>query len=282
MYFLNIITMQSDFIIMFLSAGAVSGLLSGLLGVGGGIVIVPVTLLTMSIIEIDTSIKMLIALGTSMATIIPTSIRSVYYHNKANNVDWSLFRAFAPGLFFGALTGGIVATNYIKAEILSIIFAIVAMIIAVDILITGRKYKATLQNQENYSWLYQNKVAKLSAPIGFLSALMGIGGGTLAVPVLNKINYPIHKAIGTSTTFGLIIAVPATFCYIYGGQDISGRPGGSIGYVNFYGWIALSIASTLTVPLGAKINTIVTPYWLRILFALFLSTTAFYIFFDII
>ena len=282
MYALEIILDQSKFTAMFLSAGAIAGFLSGLLGVGGGIVIVPVVLLSMSIIGVDPSIKMYIALGTSMATIVPTSMRSIYYHNKAKNIDWALCKSFAPGLFFGAIIGGIIATNYVKAEILSIVFAIIILIISADILILHIRRQDILKNTMNYSWLYKNSALIFSLPLGFMSSVMGIGGGTLSVPVLNRSNYPIHKAIGTSAAFGFIIAVPAVVCYIYGGQNTYGRPYGSIGYVNIYLWIALSVASILTVPLGAKVNKVVTPGCLRILFVLFLSMTSACIFIDLL
>ena len=205
--------------------GAIAGVLAGLLGVGGGIVIVPVLIVIVALFDIHDSIAMLLVVGTSLATIIPTSISSARAHRKRGAIDVDILKGWIPAVFIGALIGGI-ASKYIGSGGLTLIFGVVALIVSVNLAI---KKTITLASAPPVSRFSQSAIA---LPIGFTSALMGIGGGTLSVPVLSMLSVPVHRAVATASVFGLAIALPAVCGFIWAGIGVEGRPPGSIGFVN--------------------------------------------------
>lgn len=250
-----------------LITGAVAGILAGLLGVGGGIVIVPVLIVVAELFNIDDKIAMLLVVGTSLATIIPTSISSARAHNKRGAIDFDILRGWAPAIFLGALIGGI-ASKFIGSAGLTLIFGAVALIVSINLALPKT---ITLAAAPPKTRATQSAIA---LPIGFLSALMGIGGGTLSVPVMSMLSVPVHRAVATASVFGLAIAVPAVCGFIWAGVGVEGRPPGSLGYVNLPAAITLFSMSVLTAPYGAKIAHLMEPRKLKLAFAVFLAISA--------
>lgn len=250
-----------------LITGAIAGILAGLLGVGGGIVIVPVLIVVAELFNIDDRIAMLLVVGTSLATIIPTSISSARAHNKRGAIDFDILRGWAPAIFLGALIGGI-ASKFIGSAGLTLIFGAVALVVSVNLALPKT---ITLAAAPPKTRATQSAIA---LPIGFLSALMGIGGGTLSVPVMSMLSVPVHRAVATASVFGLAIAVPAVCGFIWAGLGVEGRPPGSLGYVNLPAAVTLFSMSVLTAPYGAKIAHLMEPRKLKLAFAVFLAISA--------
>lgn len=254
-------------IAILLATGAIAGVISGLLGVGGGIVIVPVLFFVFHGLDIEEDVLMHVAVGTSLATIIFTGFISARSHWKKGSVDTDLLKRWGPAVAVGVVVGTVIGGN-VAGEVLTLVFAIVAALVAVNM---------ALKPSE--------KAAKRAVPgtpvkellgtvIGLFSVMMGIGGGTLSVPILSFFAYPIRKAVGTAAAIGLIIAIPGTIGYAWFGLGVDGRPPFSLGYVNLAGMLAIIPASMLTAPLGARIAHAIPPAALRYCFAAFLAITS--------
>ncbi len=252
-----------------LIVGAIAGTLAGLLGVGGGIVIVPVLywLTEIGLLDVSQDVAMHFAVGTSLATIIPTSISSARAHNKKGSIDLEMFRAWAPWMVLGALIGGVLATQF-DASALSGIFGVIALIVVVNML-NPKPFTLASAPPETMA----GRVA-IAAPIGAFSAMMGIGGGTLSVPVMTLLSFPVHRAVGTAALFGLMIAVPGVLGFAFAGQDIDGLLPASLGYINVPAAIIISIATFFCAPFGVKIAHKLNAPRLRLAFAVFLGISA--------
>ena len=250
-----------------LATGAVAGVLAGLLGVGGGIVTVPVLFLLFDFLDVPPAVAMHLAVGTSLATIIPTSISSSRAHFKREAVDVEMLRSWAPLIFAGALAGGIVS-RFVTSGFLTIFFGAVALLVAINMAIPRKLVVAEA--------LPKGAVGRGVLPgiIGVFSSLMGIGGGTLSVPILNAFSFPMHKAVGTAAAFGFVIAVPATAGFIWSGLDVPERPPLSLGYVNIVAAVLIFTTSVLTAPFGSRIAHALNPERLKLAFAIFLGLTA--------
>ena len=260
---------------LLLLAGAIAGLLAGLLGVGGGIVIVPALYHIFSYLDVADEVRMHLAVGTSLATIIPTSIRSVMAHNARGSFDRGLFKQWVPGIILGVLAGTWLA-NLASFHELTLIFATVALIVAIYMAMGSPDWKLR-------EGLPPNPINSLLATvIGAISAMMGIGGGTLSVPTLNLCGVPIHRSVGTAAGFGLVIAVPGTLGFIVGGWNNEMLPPFSIGFVNWLGVLIIIPATILAVPYGAKLAHSLSQTGLKRAFALFLGITSLRMFTDII
>jgi uncharacterized membrane protein YfcA len=246
--------------------GCCSGFLAGLLGVGGGIVIVPALFYVFDFLDIDEAIRAHLAVGTSLATIIPTSIVSLRAHQKRAAVDGALLRSWGPMIAIGVLFGVVIAA-FVDGKALTGIFGIVALIVALYMLFSleGARLKEGLPQQP---WR-----AMIATVIGSVSTLMGIGGGTLSVPILSLFDFPLRRAVGTASAIGLIIAVPGTLGFVINGWGAEDLPPLSLGYVSLIGFAAIVPTSILFAPYGAKAAHSMQVGWLRKSFALFLGIT---------
>ena len=249
------------------AASVVAGLLAGLLGVGGGIVIVPMLFWLLTSLDLPADLVMHIAVATSLVTIIPTSISSSASHRRRGNVDSTLLRLWAPGILVGATVGGISA-KFIDGTVLSGIFGVIAILVSLN-MVTKRSVR--LADTPPASALVNRAIA---AVVGLFSALMGIGGGTLSVPILTAFNFPILKAVGTASAFGLLIAIPAVLGFIWAGWGEPGLPWGSLGYVNLPAALLISPITVAVAPIGARIASSINQRALRLCFAVFLAITA--------
>ncbi len=255
--------------------GIIAGVLAGLLAVGGGIVIVPVLYHVFSYLGIDAEVRMHLAVGTSLATIIPTSIRSSLAHHRKGSFDITLFKAWIPGIIFGVLVGTWLA-NQVEFTALTSVFAVVALFVSLHMGFGNSNMQFATAPPTGIA------AVGLTGIIGILSAMMGIGGGTLSVPVMTLCGIPIHRAVGTAAGLGMVIAVPGAAGFMLGGYGTTGLPPFSVGYVNWLGFFLIVPTTLLTVPLGAHLAHALDPRPLRMAFAGFLGITAVRMFWDIL
>ena len=246
-----------------LLTGAVGGILAGLLGVGGGIVIVPVLDTALGIQGVDPAIRMHVAVATSLATIIPTSISSSRAHHAKGAVNFPLVKFWGPFIFCGALVGALLASR-VESDVLALVFGVVALLVALKMIL----FKADLHFTQDIPRGAVGPVAPLC--IGGLSSMMGIGGGTLSVPVMTLMNQPIHKAVGTAALFGLLISLPGALGFMLTGWGDPRLPPGSLGYINLVGFALISPATVLAAPLGAKLAHRLSKRQLSLAFGFFL------------
>ena len=254
-------------IALLLMIGAVAGVVAGLLGVGGGIILVPAFYYMFSALGYDSENLMQICVATSLATIIFTSIRSVHSHNKKGAVDWNILKSWAPGIAIGAVIGVLIARE-MRSVSLMILFGILGALVG-GYLAFGRQ-----------SWRLGDTMPTgigrgIASPIlGFLSVLMGIGGGSFGVPLMTLYNQPIHRAIATSAGFGVLIAVPSVIGFLMIGWDIPVKPPLTIGLVNLPAFAIVVSMTLVTAPLGVKMAHAMDPKPLRSTFAFFIILMA--------
>ncbi|AEE23159.1 protein of unknown function DUF81 [Glaciecola sp. 4H-3-7+YE-5] len=246
--------------------GIFAGLLAGLLGVGGGIVIVPVLFFLFQSFGVSPQSAMYIATGTSLATIIPTSISSIRSHRKKGNVDAALLKQWGALILVGVLVGSWLVTK-VDGRYLTTLFGIVATLSALNMLFrTGKSALAeSLPGRVGQSIM--------AACIGFFSSMVGIGGGTLSVPILTAFNYPAHKAVGTAAAIGLIISLPAALYLLMFGQTPQDAPLGTYGYINLVGFVCIVPLTVLCAPIGAGIASKLDANMLKKIFAVVLLIT---------
>ena len=248
-----------------LAAGAFSGLVAGLFGVGGGIVIVPVLSLVFAAQGVDHDLFIKVAVGTSLATIVVTSLSSIYSHHRRGAVDWAIWRRIVPGILAGSLAGAFLV-DLIPGRVLYVGFVVFLYLVALRMLL------GQVGGHRPLPGVVGIGVAGLV--IGVVSALMGIGGGTLSVPFLTYCSVPVRRAVATAAAIGLPIAASSTLGFLYAGQDEVGLPDGSIGYVNLPAFGGIVVASALFAPLGARLAHQLPEKWLKRAFALFLVVMA--------
>ena len=250
-----------------LATGVAAGILAGLLGVGGGIVIVPVLYHVFPMLGIDESVRMHLAVGTSLATIILTSIMSARAHARRGAMDRRLLRTYAPGIVTGVLVGAFLGARA-RGELLVLIFASVALVVAVDMAL--RRRTVHLANAP----LTGLPAQVIGFFIGGFSVVMGIGGGTFSVPAFTLMKVPVHRAVGTAAAIGLLISVPGALGFLWNGLGNPNLPPGSVGYVSLPALIAIVPGTMLCAPLGARIAHSLSDRALRIAFAIFLLMTS--------
>ena len=254
-------------LVMLLGIGAVAGVLAGLLGVGGGIVLVPAFFYAFQTLGYDGPQLMQLCLATSLATIIVTSIRSVLSHNKKRAVDWDILRKWAPGIVVGAALGVLVASN-LRSSTLQGIFGVLAIIVGLYMLF-GRpdwRLRDTMPGRAG--------TTALSPLMGFASVLMGIGGGSFGVPLMSLMNVPIHRAVATAAGFGVLIAVPSVIGFLFVELDAASRPPWTLGAVNLIAFVLIIAMTLITTPWGVKLAHSMDAGPLKKAFGAFLTLVA--------
>jgi len=236
---------MTTWLLGYLALGAVAGFFAGLLGVGGGAIMVPVLALMFAAQGFPQEHLMHLALGTSMATIIFTSISSLRAHHAHGAVIWPIVRAIAPGIVVGTLAGANVAAA-VPTRPLAIFFTVFIGYVAVQMILNVKPKPS--RNLPGAAGMFG-----VGAGIGGISALAAIGGGSLSVPFMTWCNIKVHQAIGTSAAIGFPIAVAGTIGYMIGGHGASGLPAGSFGFIYLPALAATVVASFMTAPLGAKV-----------------------------
>lgn len=250
-----------------MATGAVAGILSGLLGVGGGIVVVPVLFWVIGAIGYAPDLVMQVAVGTSLVTVAVTAVSAARAHHKRGAVDMALVRRWAPWMALGALAGGVVA-GVVSGRALLTVFGLIALLVAWNMARPKTRILA--------ADLPAGRAAQpaLAGTIGVVSAMMGIGSGTLGVPVLTAFSVPVHRAVGTAAALGLVIGVPAGLAMIATGLGVAGRPPLSLGYVNLVAAALILPLSVACAPLGARLAHALDPVWIKRAFAVFLCLTS--------
>ncbi|MBN2195366.1 MAG: sulfite exporter TauE/SafE family protein [Polyangiaceae bacterium] len=246
--------------------GAVSGFSAGLLGVGGGIVVVPGLLYVFSTIGMPPDHRMRLALGTSLAVICFTALSSLRAHHRRGAVDWGVVRAITPGIAVGTLSGTYVAA-FIPGRHLEAGYAVFLTVISLRLV--RRQADAPRGDLPPAP-----RIAAAGLGIGLLSGLVGIGGGSLTVPFLARSGVTIHRAVGTSAAVGAPIAIVGAGGYILNGVGEGGLPPFAFGYVYLPALIGVSVVSSLFAPLGATIAHRLPVARLRAAFAAFLVLVA--------
>lgn len=255
----------------FILLGCFAGFLAGLLGVGGGIILVPGLYLIFEGLSekfgFSTENLMHVCVGTSLAIIIPTGWSSARAHKKRGAVDHELVKKLGVGIVIGVVSATAVASD-LSSDTLKMIFATAMLFLAGIMMADHQKYKLgdTLPKQP-YTGL-------AGYVIGVMSALIGIGGATLSVPYMSLYGVPIHRAVGSASALGLVISIPAALGYVYIGFSKEGLPPFSIGYVNLLAWLCVIPSSMLLAPVGAKTAHNVSVKRLKIIFAIFIVIVA--------
>lgn len=245
------------------AAGAVSGLLAGIFGIGGGAVLVPIFYQVMGPLGVDEAVRMHVAVGSSLAIIVPTSLRSFQAHHARGVVDMALLRSFLIPVPAGVVVASLVAA-YISSAGLRAVFAVVALAVGLRLLLNRDHWKLGDTIPENPA---RGVIGFL---IGLLSTWMGIGGGVMNNTFMTLFGRPMHQAVATSAGVGVLIAIPGTVGYIWAGWGNPLLPVASTGYVN---WIAVALIIPLTIlvaPYGVRVAHALKKRHLEIGFGLFL------------
>jgi len=257
---------MSSFLLIYAALGALAGILAGLLGIGGGLVIVPMLVFAFSWQHLPDPLIMHMALGTSMASILFTSVSSFWAHHKRGAVHWMLVKRIVPGILVGTFLGSCLAakmsTGFLKGFFVIFLYYVGAQ------MLLNRKPKPSRQIPGLYGMFGVGSV------IGAFSSLVGIGGGTLSVPFMIWCNLSVHLAIGTSAAIGFPIAIAGTIGYIFNGLHAGGLPEYSLGFIYLPALLGLVCASVITAPLGVRLAHSLPVDRLKLVFALILFTVA--------
>ena len=252
----------------YLAIGAVAGVSAGLLGIGGGLVIVPSLYFLLGRDGVAADMAMQVAVATSLATIVPTSISSVLAHHRRHAVLWPLVAQLAPGMMAGALLGAAIA-DWLPSQILAQVFAVFALLVGIQMMVV-RDSRGHIQLPGVGIMVASGGV------IGTISALVGIGGGSMTVPFLTWHRVPIHEAVGSSAGCGLPIAAAGAAAFMMLGQGHATLPPHSVGYVHLPAVAGIAVASVIAAVAGAALAHRLPKTALRRVFAVFLMLLGIY------
>ncbi|GGE21289.1 UPF0721 transmembrane protein [Primorskyibacter flagellatus] len=247
--------------------GAFGGILAGLLGVGGGIVLVPAFFYAFQHLGFDGDKLMQLCLATSLATIIVTSLRSLQSHSRKGAVDWDILRTWGPGIAIGAVIG-VLAASSLRTVALQALFGGLAMVIGLYLALGRAQWRIAEEMPKGVTR------AILSPLVGFLSVLMGIGGGSFGVPLMTLYGRPIHRAVATAAGFGVIIAVPSVIGFLFVQLPEGTRPPFTVGAVNLPTFAIVIAMTLITAPYGARLAHATDPGPLKRIFGVFLLLVA--------
>ena len=227
-------------------AASVAGFMAGLLGVGGGIIMVPALYYAFTVLDFDIATRMHISVGTSLAIIVPTSIISAKTHMEHKAVDVNLVKSFGIFIVLGVIAGTFLAVNLRTSDFI-LFFSIMAFIVGLFFIFFRDKF---LENPKKI----KDSIKNISGvAVGFISVLLGIGGGSLMVPFMRTFGYDIRKSIGTASAIGILIAISGTITMITGGEIINNiSTPYTIGYINLFGFIVFVPVTMLMARIGAK------------------------------
>lgn len=248
--------------LLYLALGGLAGVLAGLLGVGGGVVIVPILTFLFTAQQMPAPFILHLALGTSLASIVFTSISSLRAHHDKGAVDWQVFRRVTPGILLGTLLGSWLAahlsTRFLKAFFVFFLYYVAAQ------MLVGMKPRPSRQLPGAQGMF------GIGSLIGGVSSLVGIGGGSMSVPFLVWCNVSLRNAIGTSAAIGFPIALAGAVGYVANGLTIANLPAHSLGFVYLPALLGIALASMLTAPFGARLAHSLPVAHIKKVFALLL------------
>lgn len=248
---------------LYILVGAVTGLLAGLFGIGGGVIIVPGLVYTFNHVGIDQLVLMHMAESTSLAVIILTTLVAVLAQHRKGNILWNVFYRLVPGIVLGSVMGSLIA-SVLSSHVLRIIFGFFVIVTAIRMLIPTQLKEL---HEHPHKWPIQ---LGAGLAIGGLSGMLGIGGGVFTVPVLLYFGLPVHNATATSSACALLLGCVGTIAFMVTGWGISGLPVGSTGYVYWPAVLGVAFASMIFVPLGIKFAQHLSSAMLKRIFAVIL------------
>lgn len=252
--------------------GVATGFLAGLLGIGGGMIMVPFITFILSQRDVAPDLAVKMAIATSMATIIFTSVSSVRAHHRRGAVRWDLVRGLAPGIVIGSIIGSLGVFSLLKGSYLALVFGVFVAFSATQMFL-DRKPKPTRQMPGTAGQI------GMGSFIGFLSGLVGAGGGFISVPFMAWCNVAIHNAVATSAALGFPIALANVTGYVISGQSVANLPPASFGYIWLPGLVVIALCSVFTAPLGARAAHALPVSRLKRVFASILYLLAVYMFY---
>ena len=248
-------------------AGLAAGFLAGLLGIGGGGVLVPVLYEVFRILDVDPAIRMHMVLGTTLAIIVPTSLKSFAGHRAKGSVDMELWRRVAPWVVVGVVVG-VLTAKVSSGAVLKWVWVFAAGLVSLKMAL-GREDWRIADALPPRPW------SELAAGvIGFISTLMSIGGATFVVPLLTLYGYPILRAVATASGIGPLIALPGVVGFAWAGWDAPGLPPLSVGYVSLIGMAIVAPLSVYAAPYGVRLAHNIPRRWLELAFAAFLASVS--------
>ncbi len=251
------------FVLGLMVTGVFSGIAAGLLGIGGGAIIVPALATALTLMGYDADVVQHVAVGTSLAIIIPTGIMSARAHHARGALDLKVLRLWAPFIVAGTFIGGLMAGLF-SGDVLRVVFAVMAFLIAANIVFG---WQTKLMGHLKSSALTHRLAATV---VGYVSALMGIGGGSLTVPTLVAFGATMHAAVGTSAAIGVAIAISGTLGFVISGWSVAGLPPLSVGYINLVALVLVAVLAALCAPMGATLAHRLDQKSLKFVFAGFL------------
>lgn len=252
--------------LIYLGLGAVAGLLSGIFGIGGGLVIVPTLLFCFKFLNFPPEIAIHMAIGTSLSIILVTASNSVYGHHKRGAVDWKVFKKIAISLIIGTVVGSSIS-SLLSADLLETIFSVYLVLVSLKMFLDFKVH---------------SEVKKTGTPmfsivgfiIGFKSAILGIGGGTISIPFLTWRGYSMQKAVGVSAALGIPIALFGAISYMITGQSVDNLPEYSIGYIYLPAFLGVILTSSFMARVGVKLSHSLPQDKMKKGFSIFLGIVA--------
>lgn len=251
------------FILALAASGVLAGLLAGMFGIGGGAILVPIFFHMFGLLDVPEEVRMHLALGTSLAIIVPTSISSFMSHRKRGAVDTDLLKSWIIAVPLGTLLAAAFAAEA-SSVTLQLVFALIALGLAFRMIFNRASWRLGDDIPDNPVKFL------VGSGIGILSGLMGIGGGVLNNTFMTLYGRPIHQAVATSSGIGVLISLPGLIGYVWGGWGVAGLPPFSTGYIN---WLAVALLIPITllmVPHGARLAHAMTKRQLELGFGIFL------------
>ncbi|WP_193165067.1 sulfite exporter TauE/SafE family protein [Microbulbifer hainanensis] len=251
-------------LLIYLLVGAVAGTIAGLFGVGGGLIIVPALVMVFAALGISAEILTQMAVATSLATIVITSLSSIRTHHLKGAVNWSIFKAMAPGILIGSWFGGVTA-HLLPGPWLQLLIGIFALVIAARMALSSQRHADLPADEARVPG--GPGLAAAGAFIGWGSAIFGIGGGSLTVPFLSRCRVQIQRAVATSAACGLPIAIAGAFSFAVQGWGDSLLPAWTTGYIYWPAFFGIVLTSALFARLGALLAHRLSPKLLKKCFA---------------
>lgn len=249
---------------LYLAAGTITGLLAGLLGIGGGVIIVPSLAYIFTYIGIPEKGIMHMAESTALAAIILTTLTAVMVQQRKKAIRWDIFRSLSIGIILGTIAGAAIASS-LPNHTLKILFGVFISLVAMHMLLTK---KSEFADEEKNPTFTHKVIAGFL--VGGISGMLGIGGGVFIVPILLRFGLSAHNAAATSSACALLLSIVGTLSYMVAGWNVTELPFGTTGYVYWPAVLAIGFTSVIFVPFGTKIAHLLSGKALLRLFAVFL------------
>lgn len=252
--------------LIYIGLGIFAGLLSGIFGIGGGLVIVPTLLICFKLLQFPTEHIMHMAIGTSLSIILVTVTNAMYAHHLNKNIDWEISRKMFFAIVIGAFGGAFVSKD-LAAKTLEIIFSVYVTLVSIKMLLDVKVERDLKPTKDIQYWI-------VGFIIGFKSTILGIGGGTISIPFLTWRGLPMKKAVGISASLGIPISMAGVASYIYNGMNKQNLPEYSLGYVYLPALIGVVLTSSFSARFGARLSHRLDQKKLKKIFAIFLMLIA--------